>query len=501
MAKRPNIVFFVADEYRGDVLGHLGNPAAATPRADALAKQAVSFSHAYCQTPECVPSRCSFLTGWYPHVRGHRSMSMRLRPDDPVLSRRLKDVGYFTWWGGGRDTDAADFAFGADAFCDVYYDGKKDADLELIAKFSPQDTSLHVGAMSDQAERQMPDWHATHAAARQILNAPTDRPFFLHLDLAAPHPAYRVGKSYRDRIDPSKLPPRRPTPTSWEGVPSRYRLTWETNTLLQGWSERQFDELRTTYYAMCSRVDEQLGMIIDALRQAGVYENTAIFFFADHGDFTGDYGLVDKFENTFPEPLVRVPLIIKPPADRKLAPRVSDALVELIDVPATVEELTALQPECTTFGRSLLSLIAGETDEHRPCVFSQGGGTNAELTARLLGTGGEHKYLPQAKGYPKMIAYTRPGPEYGKAIMCRTRRYKYVRRLYESDELYDLSDDSAECSNRVDDPAFGAVLAQMKDRVLNFYLETSDVLMRGRGNSGAWPPADASIRPGAGPYN
>ena len=114
MTSRPNIVLFIADEYRGEVLGHMGDPAAVTPNADRLASGGVSFGRAFCQVPECVPSRCSFLTGWYPHVRGHRSMSMLLRPDDPIIIRRLRDAGYYTWWGGGRGTDAADFAFGTD---------------------------------------------------------------------------------------------------------------------------------------------------------------------------------------------------------------------------------------------------------------------------------------------------------------------------------------------------------------------------------------------------
>lgn len=58
--------------------------------------------------------------------------------------------------------------------------------------------------------------------------------------------------------------------------------------------------------------------------------------------------------------------------------------------------------------------------------------------------------------------------------MCRTLRYKYVHRLYELDELYDLQSDPHECVNRIDDPALAEVQCALKDRVLRFYLETSD---------------------------
>ncbi len=60
--------------------------------------------------------------------------------------------------------------------------------------------------------------------------------------------------------------------------------------------------------------------------------------------------------------------------------------------------------------------------------------------------------------------------------MCRTQDFKYVRRLYEPDELYDLRSDPAELHNRIDDPSLASVLLELKERLLTFYLETSDVV-------------------------
>ena len=76
---------------------------------------------------------------------------------------------------------------------------------------------------------------------------------------------------------------------------------------MQGWSEERFTELRATYYGMCARVDAQFGKVVDALKDSGIYDDSAIFFFSDHGDFTGDYGLVEKTQNTFEDCLTRVP--------------------------------------------------------------------------------------------------------------------------------------------------------------------------------------------------
>ncbi|HAK53759.1 MAG TPA: arylsulfatase, partial [Gammaproteobacteria bacterium] len=106
MNKRPHIVIFNPDQWRGDVMGHLGNPAAQTPNLDRLVEtDAVSFRNAFVQATVCTPSRCSFMTGWYPHVRGHRTMHYMLRDADnePNLLRVLKDNGYFVWWGGKND--------------------------------------------------------------------------------------------------------------------------------------------------------------------------------------------------------------------------------------------------------------------------------------------------------------------------------------------------------------------------------------------------------------
>ena len=94
---------------------------------------------------------------------------------------------------------------------------------------------------------------------------------------------------------------------------------------LQGWSEERFAELKGTYYDMISQLDERLGELVAVMKETGVYDGTALFFFSDHGDFTGDYGLVEKAQNTFYDCQCNVPLIIKPPAGTDCRPRVSGA--------------------------------------------------------------------------------------------------------------------------------------------------------------------------------
>jgi arylsulfatase A-like enzyme len=217
--------------------------------------------------------------------------------------------------------------------------------------------------------------------------------------------------------------------------------------------------------------------LLEALRETGLYDDTAVFCFADHGDFTGDYGLVEKTQNTFEDCLTRVPFVIKPPAWAPVEPRVSEAMVELIDFGATVEALTGIEPAHTHFGRSLLPVLAGETDDHRDAVFCEGGRLHGETHCMELESTSSQS--PTGLYWPRMEAQRKEGPEHTKAVMCRTREFKYVRRLYEADELYDLRNDPAERTNRVDDTALQDVLAQLKERLLTFYLETGDVVPHG----------------------
>jgi arylsulfatase A-like enzyme len=83
---------------------------------------------------------------------------------------------------------------------------------------------------------------------------------------------------------------------------------------------------------------------------------------------------------------------------------------------------------------------------------------------------------PSGLYWPRVNLQTSEGPEHTKATMCRTKDYKYVRRLYEQDELYDLRSDPQELRNRIDDPSHAKVLADLKDRMLTFYQETCDVV-------------------------
>jgi arylsulfatase A-like enzyme len=487
--KLPNIIIFNPDQWRGDVLGHLGNAGAVTPNLDALVQtDGVSFSNAFVQNPVCTPSRCSFMSGWYPHVRGHRTMFHMMGPDEPVLLRDLKEMGYFVWWGGKNDLVPAQHGY--DDYCDIKYQAPSSPERPLRPDLHSWDEwrgdvdgdnyySFYQGLIDNPTAEPYvydSDWAMVEGAIDfigNLGNMPAEVPVCIYLPLGYPHPPFAVEDPWYSLIDRGAIPPRIPTPENWDDLPSILKAIYDRQGL-QGWSEERWVELIATYYGMCARVDAQFGMLVESIKEAGIYDDTAIFFFSDHGEFAGNYGLVEKTQNTFQDCLTRVPFIIKPPKGTPIQPGVREGLVELVDFRATVEALTGLAPGSTHFGRSLIPLIAGENVEHRDAVFCEGGRLHGETHCMELESTTNH--TPQGLYWPRVGMQSSDGAEHTKAVMCRTRTHKYVRRLYEKDELYDLIDDPQETTNLIDDTSYTEVLTSLIDRTLTFFLETGDVV-------------------------
>ncbi len=484
---KPHIIIFNPDQWRGDVVGHLGNSAASTPHLDQAVRDGgfVSFRNAFCQNPVCTPSRCSFMTGWYPHVRGHRTMNhmLHIEEGEPVLLNTLKNNGYQVWWGGKNDLVPVEHGY--EAFCDI-----RNVPQHALPQYGKDDSwrgapgddtfySFYAGKIDKGEATHYHDWDWANveSACRFIREYQDERPLCLYLALSYPHPPYGVEEPWYGTTPRNQLPPRIPTP-DWNtaGKPAILQEL-QRRQGLEAWTEDQWNELRGTYYDACARVDYQFGLVLAALKEAGMYDQSAIFFFSDHGDFTGDYGLVEKTQNTFEDCLARVPLLIKPPEDVPCCPRISEALVELIDFAATVYDFAEIDPGYDHFGRSLKRLIGGATDFHRDTVFCEGGRRPGETQAmELSGLG----VMPEKSLYwPRMsLQCSDEAPWHSRAVMCRTLDAKYVCRLGEQDEFYDLTQDPTGSHNGIDDPFCQERVAAMKERLLRWWLETGDVIPR-----------------------
>lgn len=495
--KKPNLILFNPDQWRGDVLGHLGNPAAVTPNLDQLVQtDAVSFSRAFCQNPVCMPSRSSFLTGVYPHTWGKRTFTHDLHPErgEPNLLKELKKAGYHVWWSGKNDVIAGQVPGAVESSCSVRFQpteadyarhghkmqpryrtdwrGEKDSDSFFsfyVGKYDTEGDDIYCDR----------DWVDIFEAVDLIRNWDSDQPFCLFMALEMPHPDYGVEDPWFSMIDRNKLPPRvKDLP---EGAPLGVRRMRELQNM-ESWSEERWSELRATYYGMCARVDHQLGLLIGALKDSGQYDDTAIFCFSDHGDYAGDYGLVQKHFIGMDDCLTRVPLVIKPPRSAGVDPRVSPALTELIDMTETVYAYADIDPAYRRFGKNLAPLIAGTSDKNRTEVYCESGISRGQPEARQMSTADFQRELASPDGpFPYWAGSSSypledPVPFMGKVTMVRTERFKLVLRLYEPDSFFDLQADPMEMRNLIDAPEHQAEIQRLKNCFMEWQWETDSTV-------------------------
>ncbi len=475
MDKRPNIIIINPDQMRADSLAHLGNPASHTPTLDRLAQEGVSFSHAFCQNPVCTPSRCSFMSGWYPHVAGHRTMNHMMHSHEPVLLKRLKNHGYNVWMNQRNDLLPAQNKDYYKDYCTTYF--KLTEPPRKLPndnwRGNPGDDNYYSFYRGQIPEGKSIDDMWTEAAVDYITNYAEEKPFCVFLPLMLPHPTYQISEPYYSMIDRKKLRDRILPPDNYEGKP-KMEKGLASKQGLKNWDEARFDELRAVYLGMCAKVDDLANQVIEALKQKGIYDNTAIFVFSDHGDFTGDYGIVEKAQNCFEDCLTNVPLIVKLPKGQQQVHGKVDELVELIDFYATVEDIAELGNEHTHFGNSLVNFLNKKTSDTREYVFCEGGFRRGEEHCKE--TGGQAAPNPKGLYYPRQSLQASDDMYNGKGVMCRSSDYKYIRRLYEEDEFYDLKKDPKELKNEINNPIYKDQIFKMKEVLLEFYQDTCDVV-------------------------
>ena len=453
---RPNLLLFMPDELRADSLGAFGNPVARTPHLDALAARGTRWTEAYSQHSVCSQSRVSLFTGWYPHVAGHRTLDNLLKPHEPNLLRSLREAGYYVAWAGIRgdtfapgvtkaSTDLHGFAvaptmlYGSSPYPNehplsrAFYHGRRDAD----------------GAVVDLDE-------ACVQTAEKWLGAGLPEPWALVCALIFPHPPFEVEEPWFSLHDRRDMPAPLGLP---EAAAPRYMGEIRARYGLDRLDAANWAEIRATYYGMVSRADDHLGRVLRAVERAGMAKRTVTAFCSDHGDYLGDYGLVEKWPSGLHSCLVRNPLVLAGPGVPEGEER--GDLVELIDLFATLVELAEAEPRHTHFGRSLL------TGAPRDAAFSEGGFTVAE------------EPLLERADYPYDLKarLQHEAPEtVGKAIALRTERWTYVYRLYEGDELYDRATDPGELRNLSGSPETAPIERELRDRILRWTVETADVV-------------------------
>jgi arylsulfatase A-like enzyme len=463
--KRPNVVLFVTDQWRAKDAGYWGNEVIESPHTDGLASEGAGFTRCFVQNPVSTPSRASMASGWYCHVNGHRTMHRMLRRHEPNMLRYFKEAGYHVWWGGKNDMIAEEVM---SASCHDRVTGTGGRETFDTSPWKLGDRLYHTflwGEVPENYGMSLSDDYAAEQAVEFVRHPPAE-PYFMLVNQSYPHPPYAVPEPYFSMYDRSRVPaPIRP-PEGFAGKPKILRMVHE-RMRMDEITEGELREMVAVYYGMITKTDRNLGSIVATLKERAAWDNTIVVATSDHGDFAGDYLLAEKMQNTFEDVLVNVPFAIRVPGCDPLAAP-SDALVEMIDLLPTLAEACGVELGHTHFGRSLLPLLRGETMDHRQYVFSEGGALKTEIHTHETDRPRENIYWSRPA-----LQFTQP-EVHGKAVMIRSKEWKYVRRLYDTDELYDLKNDPDEVNNLIDDTSLASVRDRLVAAMADWFIETGD---------------------------
>jgi choline-sulfatase len=456
----------MADQHRADVLGCAGDTSAQTPHIDRLAAEGVRFSRASCQGPLCMPARASFLTERYVRDHGVYTNSVDVPQGTPTYLHALRAAGYHTAQVGkahltkdeygpevGHVDDLA-YRLVERGFAEVHETTDKFTGstpnawtdmLEsrgLLAAYRQFIADRSYQGENDSgrgATKILPMWEAIPSpvpldayidtwhgdlAVHWIEEHDREDPFFVFFGFPGPHDPWDAPQVAVDKFDEAEMTmpssTRRPD-TASAGSYGRLVAGLLHMTDSDTMTDDKIRMMRRAYSANVGIIDDAVGRIVAMLDQRGFLENTWIIYTSDHGEMGGNHGLMSKL--LMYEQAVRVPLIVRPPGG--MDARVVDALVEHIDVPATVREIAGAPDVPDGDGRSLLGYMQGDDPESRSVIVSE---------------------------------------DFGFASF-ETDRYKLVvdEDALTACQLFDLHEDPVEDQNLVNDPQSASVVEEIMD--------------------------------------
>lgn len=331
----PNLIFIMADQWRGDALGCLGKEAVKTPHVDQLASEGVNFTNAVSSYPVSSPARGMLMTGMYPvhsKVTGNCNSAtapygVELPESARCWSDVLKDQGYELGYIGKWHLDSP-----YQPYIETSNNKGKIAWNEWCPKERRHGFS-HWIAYGTYDYHLKPMYWDTDASRDEFYFVDQWGPEY-ETDRAIDYIANRDNK-LRDAGKPFALVvSMNPPHTGYELVPDKYKEIYRdvdvetvcNSPIIAPKGTKMGDFYRKSvldYYACMTGVDEQVGRIIRQLKEQGLFENTIVVFTSDHGDSMGMHEHIGK--NIYYEEAMRIPMMISWP--EKIAPRRDSTLM------------------------------------------------------------------------------------------------------------------------------------------------------------------------------
>lgn len=470
--KKPNILWICTDQQRFDTLGCTGNKYVRTPNIDKLAKESAFFSNAFVQSPICMPSRASFLTGRYPRTTRLRQNGQIIPKDEKPISKILNDCGYYCGLVGKfhlapsapevnktierrLDDGYSEFNWAGDpqrqwGNYSGYSKFLSDNNQEFITPTHPRCKYIDIG---------MPvEFHETTWCADTAINfienqSYKDKPWMFSMNIFAPHHPFNPPKNILDRylplLDKIPLPEALDDDLSLKPVYQNIDSEGAYGKTLPYWkglNEHDHKMIKASYWAMCDLVDIAVGKVLEALEKSNQRNDTIVIFMSDHGEMLGDHGIYLKGPY-FYDPAIKVPLIINYPG--KIIPVQNDGLLEMIDITPTLLEACGLDLHHGIQGKSIWKdLTSGSSFNGRDNIYCE-----------------YYNAMPHQKN---------PKPQ---LTMLRTEKFKLVvDHANDYGELYDLISDPHEIINLWNNKSFLRTKSQLLTQLTHKMAFTVDPL-------------------------
>jgi arylsulfatase A-like enzyme len=340
---RPNIVLYIADQFRWDCVSAYGlNPMQVTPNLDGVAARGTAFQNAVTNQPLCSPSRACLFTGQYATQAGVWTLTtpeVGIKPDAVTLATVLRSQGYSTNYIGkwhlapGSHDDPKAWGFVPREYRGGFLDLWQGANLLEFTSHPYQGTIWNGDGEPMHFEDTYRVDYLTGLAV-DFLRRKQEKPFLLVLSQLEPHfqndvNAFVPPKGYRERyMNPFVPQDLRFFPGDW-------------------------DEQMPNYYGDIKSIDDSVGTVLKTLDEQGLTDNTIFLFVSDHGCHFRTRN--DEYKRSPHESSIHIPLLVQGPGFDQA--RMVRELVSMIDVTPTLLDAAGVQPPSTMTGQSLLPLL------------------------------------------------------------------------------------------------------------------------------------------------
>jgi choline-sulfatase len=467
--KQPNILIIMADEHEPSISNPYGDGLVRTPNLQRLADEGATFDNAYCNSPLCVTSRSSFMTGQHLYRTGCWDNSKPLGSEIPTWAHRLNAVGYETCLAGKMHFIGPDQHHG--------FTRRIMPDIHGASGISTSLPNWETGVpasgviMRNRLMKQPGPGHYKHldydeevvSRVTRYLAEPErkEKPWLLCAAIFAPHFPFIANPDayyhYLNKVELPKIPEGHLD--SQHPQSKNLRKFFDCDDI----PDEQSRKARAAYYALVEFADEQVGTMLDSLAFNGLDEDTIVIYVSDHGEMLGRHGL--WYKCSFYDPSVKIPLIVKWPGTVNPGTR-HQTVTSLLDVVSTMLDITEAD-DAFTDGTSLLPLLTGaQKPDVEPVgtVFAEYEGHGVTTVGRMV----------------------------------RRDQYKLNFHYQQRSELFNLQADPDEMNDLIDDPHYAELANELTTLVTadwdakQLYEEVIASqklrLITARGSTRAWSP-------------